>query len=100
MASDDLSVQLTADPSISAARSRNRRRSIARGDAVMGEAARVAAEARADLGSESSLAGQPTSTSAKRRHGRRRSVAAEQMDALYEEMRAKDSKVELFPFVR
>lgn len=66
----------------------------------MAEAARAVAEARADAGPEAAMIGPPAGQAGKRRHGRRRSVVAEQMDAMYDEMRAKDAKVELFPFVR
>jgi hypothetical protein len=99
--SDEYAVTLTADASISAARSRNRRRSIARGDAVLAEATRVAAEARAETTADAGLTvAPPAGVGGNRRHGRRRSVVQEQMDQLYDEMRAGDAKNELFPFVR
>ena len=61
----------------------------------MAEAARAAAEAKEEAGSDAAMLGD-----SRKRRGRRRSVVQEQMDLMYHEMRAKDAKVELFPFVR
>jgi hypothetical protein len=95
MASDNVVVQLTADTSLSASKSRNRRRSIARGgDSVHAEAARAAAEAKLEDAAIAGLARHPG------HQGRRRSIVQEHMDKLYDDMRAKDAKVELLPFVR